>query len=294
MEKIIFDLERKFGRYAVTGLTRYIIASYCIGYVLQLTGLTGFINFNPYLILHGQIWRLVTWLMMPPSSLGIFTIIMLLFYYQIGMSLENTWGAFRYNLYILSGVVFTAIGAFIAFFITSAGSAELMGPVGQYIASFVSTYYVSMSIFLAFAASYPDMNVLLYFIIPIKIKWLGILDAVFIGYNILISPLPMKIIIIMSLLNFGLFFLSTRNLSRFNPNEFKRKADFKRAYGEADRSRFKVHSGGKASGVITKHKCAICGRTEVSNPELEFRFCSKCNGNYEYCNDHLYTHMHIE
>ena len=293
MNQILSNLERKFGRYAVPGLTRFVIASYCIGYILEFMGLTGFINLNPNLILRGQVWRLVTWVLMPPSSFDIFTIIMLLFYYQIGMALENTWGSFRYNVYILSGVLFTIVGAFLAYMAAVMGNAQLMensALFGQYIAQFVTTYYVSMTIFFAFAASYPDMQVMFYFIIPLKIKWLAILDGVFVAYSIIRSPWFLRIIILMSLLNFALFFLSSRNIS---PGDFKRRQNFRRATNEADRSRFTVHRGGKAN-VITKHKCAICGRTEVSDPGMEFRFCSKCNGNYEYCGDHLYTHMHIQ
>ncbi|MBQ9503786.1 MAG: hypothetical protein IJU93_02140, partial [Lachnospiraceae bacterium] len=104
-------LERKFGRYAISGLTRYMILSYVIGYLFSLTGminggsgLLGLINLNPYLIFHGQVWRLVTWVLMPPGTLSIFTVIMLFFYYSLGTALEQTWGTFRYNVYIFSGL----------------------------------------------------------------------------------------------------------------------------------------------------------------------------------------------
>ena len=169
-------LERKFGRYAVRGLTRYMILSYVIGYLLSLTGMINggngildLINLNPYLIFHGQIWRLVTWVLMPPGSLSIFTVIMLFFYYSLGTALEQTWGTFRYNLYIFSGLLITLVGTLAVYFIGSVLGLRYTAIApewGAILASVVSTYYVNMSLFFAFAAEYPDMRVMLYFIIP--------------------------------------------------------------------------------------------------------------------------------
>ncbi|MCR5626398.1 MAG: hypothetical protein K6F99_03670 [Lachnospiraceae bacterium] len=286
-------LERKFGRYAIPNLTRYVIVSYLIGYLLAVLKLTDFISLDPYLVMHGQVWRLVTWVFMPPGRLGIFTIIMLLFYYQLGMALERTWGYFRYNLYLFSGFLFTMIGTLIIYSIGAALGPEYVGSApfwGQALSMAVSTYYVNMSIFLAFAASYPDMQILLYFIIPLKIKWLAIFDAVLIAYDFIRYPWYMKAIIIISLLNFLLFFLATRNYRRVSPEEIHRKYNFRKNVNNATRSR----SYTAPSGQITKHKCAVCGRTELDDPNLEFRFCSKCNGNYEYCQDHLFTHTHVK
>ncbi|MCR4909186.1 MAG: hypothetical protein K5985_10170 [Lachnospiraceae bacterium] len=286
-------MERKFGRFAIRGLTRYIIITYIAGYILYFLKATQFIGLDPYLVFHGQIWRVVTWVLMPPESPGIFTIIMLLLYYQLGNTLEQTWGEFRYNLYIFSGLLFTLIGTFIIYILGAslqlpgAENAEIWGMM---LSMLVSTYYVNMSIFLAFAASYPNMQLLLYFIIPVKVKYFGFLYGAILLYNIWISPWFGKIIILISLLNFGLFFLGTRNLKRISPGEIHRKNAFKKSVDTGRRG--KTHYG--ASGTVTKHKCAICGRTELDGPELEFRFCSKCNGNYEYCQEHLFTHMHIK
>ena len=156
-----------------------------------------------------------------------------------------------------------------------------------------STYYISLSIFLAYALTYPDMKVLLYFVIPIKMKWMAIVYAALVVYDIVRYFMGgawfMALPIIASLLNFIIFFLGTRNLNRYNPKEIHRRNQFKRAMGESKTVPF---PGGNKSGEVTKHKCAVCGRTEKDDPNLEFRFCSKCNGNYEYCQDHLYTHIH--
>lgn len=278
-------MERKFGRYAIPELTKYIILCYVIGYVLivlqNMTGVSimGYLALSPYHILHGQIWRLVSWVLIPPSGLDIFTIIMLLFYYSLGTALERTWGEFRYNVYIFSGILFTVIGAFLLYFI---GGLQ----ISLYGASIISTYYINLSIFLAFAANYPDMQVLLYFVIPIKIKWMAYLDIAYLAYNFIrvsgYGAWAVRMMIIVSLLNFIIFFFMTRNYKSISPREIHRKQQFKKA----------VHP--KMTPNITKHKCAVCGRTENDGDDLEFRFCSKCNGNYEYCQEHLFTHTHIK
>ena len=140
-----------------------------------------------------------------------------------------------------------------------------------------------ISIFLAFAASYPDMELLLYFILPIKIKWMGLVYGVYILYQLATGNPASRIVIISSLLNFVVFFLSSRNLKPYTPKEQVRKAKF--------RQQTRPHMT-YANGA--KHRCAVCGRTELDDSSLEFRFCSKCNGNYEYCQDHLFTHQHVK
>ena len=135
-----------------------------------------------------------------------------------------------------------------------------------------------MSIFLAFAAMYPEMRVMLYFLIPIKMKWMGMVYGVFILYSFVKSSWVGKVAIIASLFNFIVFFLMTRNYKRVSPGEINRKRKYKQATSTPK--------------GVTKHKCAVCGRTELDGDNLEFRFCSKCDGNYEYCQDHLFNHVH--
>ena len=144
-------------------------------------------------------------------------------------------------------------------------------------------FYISMSIFLAYAATYPDNQVLFMMIIPLKIKWLGVAYVLMILAEMIQSGWAVRVAIICSLMNFIIFFFMTRNMSRYNPREIHRRKEFQRA----------VHRSQVNNKGITKHKCAICGRTEKDGEHLEFRFCSKCNGNYEYCQDHLFTHTHI-
>jgi hypothetical protein len=217
---------------------------------------------------------------------------MLFFYYSVGTSLERTWGTFYYNVYLFMGMLFTVIGSFIIMgisYIPSSGYNAMMQMYG--VSSFFtlismnfSTYYINMSIFLAYAATFPDMQVLLMFIIPIKVKWMGIAYAVLLVVEFFQYGLIGRIVIVASLLNFVVFFLLTRKsmLIRMSPKQVKRRHDYKKEVKKA------------RPMSIAKHKCAVCGRNSEDNPEAEFRFCSKCNGNYEYCQEHLFTHTHVK
>lgn len=284
--KFIDKLERKFGRFGIPNLTIYMIVCYVIGYALMIVnpGILNWLSLEPAYILRGQVWRLVTWVLYPPSTSGVlwFAIAVLFFYYPIGTSLERTIGTFKYTLYILSGVIFTILGAFILYFLL--GGNVLVGNV-------FSTYYISLSTFLAYAMCYPDMQVLLMFIIPVKMKWMGIFYVVIVVYEmiqyVMAGAWYLVIPIVASLLNFIIFYFGTKDFSRYNPKEIHRRNEFRRAMEPQGR----MKSG---SGSVTKHKCAICGRTELDDPNLEFRFCSRCNGNYEYCQDHLFTHTHVK
>ena len=284
--KFIDKLERKFGRFGIPNLTIYMIVCYVIGYALMIVnpGILNWLSLEPAYILRGQVWRLVTWVLYPPSTSGVlwFAIAVLFFYYPIGTSLERTIGTFKYTLYILSGVIFTILGAFILYFLL--GGNVLVGNV-------FSTYYISLSTFLAYAMCYPDMQVLLMFIIPVKMKWMAIFYVVIVVYEmiqyIMAGAWYLVIPIVASLLNFIIFYFGTKDFSRYNPKEVHRRNEFPRAMEPQGR----MKSG---SGSVTKHKCAICGRTELDDPNLEFRFCSRCNGNYEYCQDHLFTHTHVK
>ena len=284
--KFFDKLERKLGRFGIPNLTIYMIICYVIGYALMIVnpGILNWLSLEPAYILRGQVWRLVTWVLYPPSTSGVlwFAIAVLFFYYPIGTSLERTIGTFKYTLYILSGVIFTILGAFILYFLL--GGNVLVGNV-------FSTYYISLSTFLAYAMCYPDMQVLLMFIIPVKMKWMAIFYVVIVVYEmiqyIMAGAWYLVIPIVASLLNFIIFYFGTKDFSRYNPKEVHRRNEFRRAMEPQGR----MKSG---SGSVTKHKCAICGRTELDDPNLEFRFCSRCNGNYEYCQDHLFTHTHVK
>lgn len=287
-------LERKIGKYAIPNLSKYLILGYILGYMIEFINadLLYYITLNPYLILHGQIWRLVTWIIIPPSGFSIiWTVVMLYFYYSVGNDLERTWGTFYYNVYIFMGMLFTVAGSFLIMglsYVPALSINEAMNYFGtasyfQIISNYFSTYFVNMSIFLGFAITFPEVRVLLMFVIPIKVKWLGIAYSVLLLGYMISSDIVGKIVIAASLLNFVVFFLMTRGgIGRMSPHEVKRRHDFNK---EVKRAR---------PMSVAKHKCAVCGRNSEDNPDVEFRFCSKCNGNYEYCQEHLFTHTHVQ
>ncbi len=279
-------LNRKYGRYAIHNLMFYIILLYAAGFLMNM------INpdfYGKYLmldidkVLHGQIWRIVTFIIQPTSDTNmLFLAIELYLYYMIGNSLENAWGAFRFNMYYISGVFFNILAVILVYLFT--GQSIVLGLT-----------YINRSMFFAFAALYPNVQFLLFFIIPVKVKFLGYIYGAYVLYEIYttikLGQYFVGIAIAIALGNFLIYFLSTRNYKRISPNEFKRKANYKRQVKSGQGGNVVEFRGKKA---ITRHKCAVCGRTELDDENLEFRFCSKCDGNYEYCMDHLFTHEHVK
>lgn len=299
-ENFLNRMERRFGRYAIPNLTLWICVLQAVGFVLSQVHagayetLADALSLDMNAVFHGQVWRIVTFLMVPTDNNAIFFLIMIFFYYSIGKSLEYTLGEFRYNFYIFSGVIFTILGNIAAYFIILAVTGESYPVTG-------TVEYLLMSLFLAYAFLYPDERVLLYFIIPIKVKWLAYVYYVIVGLEMLqyiraavtASPAYWGYVISMvfSLMNFFLFYYWTRQAVRPDRAQRKRQREFKRkmnSFGGPDTGRYETPQG------IAKHRCAVCGATELDHPDYQFRFCSKCNGNYEYCQDHLFNHKHVK
>ena len=282
--KFLNKLERKFGRYAIHNLAAYIIGMYVIGYVFYffMPDIFQWLTLEPYYILRGQIWRLVTWLLIPPESPGIFTIIMLFFYYSLGISLERAWGAFRFNVYILLGMISTVLGAFLLY--------AILGGGGLFGNAFFSTYYINMSIFLAFAMSYPNERVYLYFFIPVKMKWMAIIDVVLILVDVVryarMGAWMWALMPLASFVNYFIFtwpfWASKLGLARARHNP--KVVNFKKAQKKQAKA---------AQNTPYRHKCAVCGITDLDDPNMEFRYCSKCDGYYCYCSRHINNHVHI-
>ncbi len=286
----ISKLERKYGRYAIPNIMKYIVILQIAGFVISTISpafMSNFLIMDARAMLRGQIWRAVTFLMTPASG-GVFMLMITLYlYYMIGQSLENYWGAFRFNLYLISGILFHILAALLIYFIF-----RIPYPLG--------TEYLYLSLFFAFATQFPNMEFLLFFILPVKAKYLGMLNGVFFAYTILQGFLPAysggflgiiyksnAIAAFVSILNFLIFYFTSRNFKQHSPKEMRRRAKFKQSMQQAQRPVNHYANG-------AKHKCAVCGRTELDDPTLEFRYCSKCKGNYEYCQDHLFTHEHIQ
>lgn len=267
--KFFYKLERKFGRYAIPNLMRYLAIMQLIGLGIQMTQPLIYFKYlmlDPSAVLHGQIWRLVTF-MLWPLEWGFFgNLIMISLYYSLGTTLEHIWGTFRFNAYMFLGILGQIIAAFVAYY----GFHEV------YIAS---VNQLNMSLFLAYAATLPEAQLYIYFVLPVKVKWLGFLYGIIAVYGLITGGMAQRCGILLSFANFIIFFLITRDYDRISPKEIKRKKDFQK--------QVKIKPYGK-----TRHRCAVCGRTELDG-DLEFRYCSKCEGDYEYCQDHLYTHQHV-
>lgn len=275
-------LERKYGKYAIPNLTVILIAGFILGYLIEIFAPEALelIAMDPSKIMKGQIYRLITWVLIPPGRVSILVIIALMFYFSIGRALENVWGDFRYTLYIISGIFFTDLGMMVVYLVLKMLGAEQLISI-QYVSG-CSTFYLCMSMFLAYAFIFPDVQVLLYFIIPVKVKWLGYLDIAYLIFEVLLYGLaryyPGMVTIIMSVFNFIIFYFLSRSKKKMTAAHRKKRIKYKQQV--------------RAAKMKTRHKCAICGRTEEDDPNLEFRCCSRCNGYYEYCQDHLFTHEH--
>lgn len=164
-------LERKFGKYAIHNLMYYIIILYILGLVIQMVNpslYTQWLGLDAEAILHGQIWRIVTFIIQPPNASFLFMAFALYFYYMVGQALEYMWGAFRFNLYFFSGVLLHVIACLVIYLIF--GINFSMG-----------TFYLNLSLFFVYAYLFPDATFLLFFIFPIKAKWLGIIEGIFYG-----------------------------------------------------------------------------------------------------------------
>mgnify|MGYP004467900705 FL=1 len=209
-------LERRFGKYAVPNLMKYICVIYVVGYLIQM--------FNPLLyfyyldldaeaILHGHIWRIITFIFYPPSTSFLWMIVALFVYYSLGMTLERVWGTFKYNFFYFTGVILLVLAAILIYLVT--GYSVQLYPT-----------YMTFSIFLAYALTFPDTTFLLYFIIPIKAKWLAIAEVVlYLFYFVALPGLGNKVAILVSLLNVALFFLLTnqrpKNRNIYNMRDFR-------------------------------------------------------------------------
>lgn len=272
-------------RFGIPNLMRVIVIGNAAVYILSmLTMYTNpaaldFLKFNLNGLLHGEIWRIVTFIFYPSASSPLMLIISLYFYYWIGSTLEQQWGTAKFNLYYFSGMLLTVIGAILASLIT-----------GNSFISVAGTTYVNLSMFFAFAFLFPDTQVLLFFIVPIKMKWLAYLDAALFAVDVVRSLLAGNwggaLLPVIALLNFAVFiwpevhYMADRAAYRHRPQTVQ----FKRAAQQQQKQE-------QQQGY--HHKCAVCGRTDTDYPDLQFRYCSKCAGYHCFCQDHIFTHVHF-
>lgn len=260
---------------------RYIVIGNVAVYLLMMftrnadANALNFLTFNLGSLLHGEVWRIITFIFVPDNTGVFWLLISLYFYYWIGSTLEREWGTAKFNLYYFSGVLLTVIGTILA---------SLIAGVNFTIAS---TTYVNLSMFLAFALLFPDTQVLLFFIIPIKMKWLAIVDGVLFAVDIFSSLFQGYwagvVLPIVALLNFFVFIYPEVHYfaERKKYQHSRQTVHFKQAVKQQQQQRG-YH-----------HKCAVCGKTDTDYPDLQFRYCSKCAGYHCYCEDHIFTHVHF-
>lgn len=234
--KFLNKLERKFGRYAVPNLMLYIIILNAAGLLITIMYPQAqyYLCWSTSAILHGQIWRIVSFILVPYTTSPVNFLIFAFLYYSISQTLERVWGSFRMDMYIITGLLGTIVAAFLVYFV-----------FGVEMGMQVSISYLSNSLFLALAATFPDVQFLLFFIIPIKAKWMALLSAVMYLYDLMqvvngLGWMPygfaMLIMIVFSLINFILYFLGTRDLQRINPKEVHRRRDFQKKMGRGNKA----------------------------------------------------------
>lgn len=235
---------------------------------------------SPEMILRGQVWRLVTWIITPYGGgmdgglFGfIWLIVMLALRYWFSTMAEDVLGFKYYLIYFITGIVLTDAFAFLAL------------PLGWYsVPGLFSLYYLNITVFLIVAVSRPQQQAYFMFLLPMNMMMLGIIDIGFIIYDIArfmrVGMPQILLVTVPAVLTFALLMVFPDARKGDRIAKPKRQREFKKAVRMTPQ------------GAV--HKCKICGRTQESNPELEFRYCSKCMGNYEYCQEHLFTHTHVK
>jgi len=265
-----------------------------IFYMMDTTGmLISTLSFHPGYIMRGEVWRIVTWIFVPLNDNLIFTALMLFFYYFIGTTLEREWGTPKFTVYYIFGVLLNIIYGFVLWFVVRYSLGEYYTAIDELWPLFIrlSPTYLNLSMFFAFAALFPDHVIRIYFIIPIKVKWVALLNAAVFAYsvisNLMIGNYGPALLPVVSLLNF--FLICGYDMMRYLRPAVARPShqaiDFKRAAREARR---------EFDGKHYHHKCGVCGKTDTEFPDLEFRYCSRCNGYQCFCIEHINSHIHFQ
>ena len=272
-------------RFGIPNLMRVIVIGNVAVYVLMLltqandANALSFLTFNLNALLHGEVWRLVTFVFVPAYSSPFALLISLYFYYWIGSTLERQWGTAKFNLYYISGALMTVLGVVLASLIT-----------GNPYLTAAGTGYVNLSMFFAFAFLFPDTTVLLFFILPVKMKWLAYLDGALFAFDIIKAIGAHNwagvVLPIVALLNFAVFIWP-------EVHYLKERAKYQNSRKTVQFRQAQQQQAKQAQQQGYRHKCAVCGRTDTDYPDLQFRYCSKCVGYHCFCQDHIFNHVHF-
>jgi hypothetical protein len=259
--KLLDRLERRIGRFAVPNVTVLVIVGQVLAYTLTYAdqGLRKALELVPARVLDGEVWRLVTFLFLPPLTILIWAIFFWYLFLLMGTALEKTWGDFRFNAFLLIGWLAT-VGVSFLTPDTPAAAVFLQG-----------------SVFLAFAYMFPDFQLMLFFLLPIKIKWLALVQWLSYGY-VLVRGSPIERLLVLAAVSNFLVFFGRDILRRMRAGRRKMAAQAERI-APAKKKPF--------------HCCRVCGITDQSHPATDFRYCSKCAGACCYCEEHLRNHEHV-
>lgn len=263
---LLDKLERIFGRFAIPNLSLYVVIGQVFVLLSALLGLLDLSYFVlvPDYVLHGQWWRLLTMIFMPPPP-GFFGYIFVAFawyiFYMMGSALEGYWGEFRFNLFVLTGYLLTVGVAFL-----TPGSPT-------------TNLFIASSVFLAFAWLNPDFEFAIFFILPVKIKWLALLTWVANVYFFAVGGWPLRLQILASVGNFLIFFAK----------DIVQTMRYRKRVMTTQARRFASSNDEPEA----RHRCRVCGKTDLTHPQMDFRYCSKCAGDECYCPEHIFTHEHV-
>jgi hypothetical protein len=266
---LLSKFEQRLGRFAVPHLTLGLIICQVVVWAFAISQrqpdmsdeVTERLLLIPNEVMNGEVWRLVTFVALPPTMNLVFALFAWYMFYLMGTALEQHWGTFRYNVFLLVGYLAT-LGAS---FLTPDQPAS-------------ATFWQG-SVFLAFAYLYPDFVIYIFFILPVKIKWLALLTWIGYGYVLLVAPWHTRLIVLASVCNFLLFF-GKDILQRMGAGRRHMASQAARFATEGRRPEF-------------YHRCTICGITDRSHPQMDFRYCSKCPDGFCYCAEHLRNHEHL-
>lgn len=287
------NLRRSFERFClrnqnkgIKNLMLYICSGNAVVYLLSMVAqnyyLYYLLRFDRARILSGEIWRLFTYPLTMHAGVGgglniLLVAISLLCYYSLGAVIERSWGTLKFNLYYLSGVVMMDV--FCMFFPNCRAD----------------VVYLNLSLLLSYSTLFPDATFLLYLIIPVKAWVFALIDLVIVLFGVFTSPFPTNFFPLIALANYFLFFGS--DVMNLLPIKWRMKLrSLFRSKGRPASSPKVIHFhvSNQPEKQPYNHRCTVCGRTDVTNPELEFRYCSRCKGYYCYCQDHINNHVHIE
>ncbi|MGN0151411.1 MAG: hypothetical protein ACI39Q_02960 [Wujia sp.] len=307
--KFIAKMERKFGRYSIKNLPLILVICFGLGYLIYgfFPNVTMKLIFSPADIIVGhEYWRLFTWILTPPGGISLLGLIMLFFYYNFGVAIERGIGTFMFNVYILGSWFWNTLACMIVslYYYFKIGDPDIFYLFSMTNSGIEMMMFMQYSLFLGFALVYSESVVLLYFVLPFKASWIAYIDMIFLAIEFVqTGNVLTRTSIIAYLINFFILYLIMRSYSKgYRPTaaQMKRRRAYKKQVDSRERSRrndrpdIRGRQDDQIPAGITRHKCAVCGRSEKDDPNLEFRFCSKCKGNYEYCSDHLFTHEHVK